>query len=90
MMASAPMPTDEPLTAEEVATLPDGASIIVVWSGGNGPHRYTVRREAGVPIAATDWEVTHDRLDVMRRLDNPFGFIGQKRYHTRVWRAPER
>lgn len=31
-----------PLTQAEVDALPDGAEIIVTWSGGNGPHRYTV------------------------------------------------
>jgi hypothetical protein len=71
-----------PLTADEVATLPEGTPITVTWSGGNGPHAYVItvdkrgNRYAWVP----------DR-DPMGRLRwyNPLRFVGQERYHTRVW-----
>lgn len=30
------------LTQEQVNALPEGTAVIVTWSGGNGPHRYTI------------------------------------------------
>ena len=36
----------EALTQAEVDALPDGTEVSVVWSGGNGPHRYTVGRSS--------------------------------------------
>jgi hypothetical protein len=35
----------EPLTQEQVDALPDGATVEVIWSGGNGPHRYRIIRD---------------------------------------------
>lgn len=32
----------EPLTAQQIRELPDGAEIVVTWSGGNGPWPYRV------------------------------------------------
>jgi hypothetical protein len=32
----------EPLTCDEIRSLPDGAEIVVTWDGGNGPHPYRV------------------------------------------------
>jgi len=60
------------LTQEEADVLPDGTEIIATWSGGNGPHRYTVHivgrmRYAGDP-----------------KNDNPLTFVGKERYHTHV------
>jgi hypothetical protein len=34
--------TVEPLTQEEVDELPEGAEVVITWSGGNGPWRYTI------------------------------------------------
>lgn len=39
----------EPLTVEEIKALPEGAEVVVTWSGGNGPHRYRVAYEMGWP-----------------------------------------
>ncbi len=33
-------PVEAPLTLEAVRALPDGVRILVLWSGGNGPHEY--------------------------------------------------
>lgn len=30
----------KPLSQEEVDSLPAGTPVTVIWSGGNGPHRY--------------------------------------------------
>jgi len=31
-----------PLLQAEVDVLPEGTEVEVTWSGGNGPHRYTI------------------------------------------------
>ena len=69
-----------PLTSDEVVALAEGTPIIVIWSGGNGPHRYVVavdrwgRRYAWEPESG-------DRF----RTYNPLIYLGQKRFDTRVW-----
>lgn len=32
----------DPLTAEQIRGLPDGAEVVISWCGGNGPHPYRV------------------------------------------------
>ena len=32
----------EPLTAEQIRELPDGAEVVITWCGGNGPHPYRI------------------------------------------------
>jgi hypothetical protein len=80
-------PASEPLSAEDVERLPEGARVVVIWSGGNGPHEYVIavdrygRRYAGSPPRfAVD---PNDRM----RWYNPLTFVGVERYHTRVWRV---
>lgn len=68
----------KPLTADEVAALRPGQAIEVIWSGGNGPHHYIVREKAGTLYAG------NPRND--NPLTGPGTFIGQERYHTRVWK----
>jgi hypothetical protein len=59
------------LTADEVAALPDGTEVEVVWSGGNGPHRYHIRHVRG--------QVCVDNI-----YTDPLTFVGSERFHTRV------
>lgn len=85
-MSAPEIPQGPPLEASVVASLSDGTPIIVIWSGGNGPHRYTVQRLSdGTPVAATEWEVAHGRLDIEKALVGPLGFVGTATFHTRVW-----
>ncbi len=79
--------SDTPLTADAVAALPDNTPIVVIWSGGNMPHYYFKTDWYGYPVAATAWEIEHNRLDIVgKRLGVwPKGFVGQETYHTRVW-----
>lgn len=81
-MIGDPLPDGPPLDAEAILGLADGTPIVVMWSGGNGPHHYTVQRSAGLVVAASSWEVEHDQLDPDKDLER---FVGQERYHTRVW-----
>ena len=75
-----PAPDGDPLTADEVAALPDGATVVVIWSGGNGPHRYVIAVSGGDRYAWTG-DPGSDRFY------NALTFVGQERFHTRVWRA---
>jgi hypothetical protein len=82
---SATAPDAEPLTAEEVDQLPDGTSIIVTWSGGNGPHRYVLHVDRwGRRYAAVVPE--HDPTGAFRTY-NPLVGVGAWP-RTRVWRVP--
>jgi len=70
----------DPLTEDEVAELPEGAPITVTWSGGNGPHDYVIAVDChGTRYA---WAPGSGR---QLRFYNPLTFVGQERYHTRVW-----
>jgi hypothetical protein len=31
-----------PLTVQQIRNLPDGAEVVITWSGGNGPHPYRI------------------------------------------------
>lgn len=81
---SAHTPENDALTAEQVAALPEGTPVTITWSGGNGPHDYVlVFDDHGQPYAA----LTDDPRDRLRYY-NPLTFVGQERYHTRVWPRP--
>ncbi len=47
------------LTQEEVDRLPNGARVQIVWSGGNGPHAYTIQRKGLAVIAVEANEFIH-------------------------------
>lgn len=78
-----------PLTAEQVAALPLGTRIVVIWTGGNGPWTYTVADDRGTLVAASDDELARGRLDPVKAITGPEAFVGQERFHTRVWLAAE-
>lgn len=80
---SAPLPDGDPLTADEVAELPDGEPIVVTWTGGNGPHPYVV----AVDRYGDRYAALNTNLDDRLRWYNRLSFVGQERFHTRVWRA---
>ena len=64
------------LTQEECDRLPGGARVRVTWSGGNGPHVYTV-------VEKTRWtECNHVRVGPHTELE--LRFVGRDKYHTRV------
>lgn len=69
-----------PLTEDQVAELEEGTPVTIIWSGGNGPHDYTITvGEDGQRYAMLD------RAGRVTRFTNPLRFVGQRRYHTRVW-----
>lgn len=68
------------LTQEEVDKLPEGTMVEVVWSGGNGPHQYRIKR----------WgDVTLVDIEVDPRGFHPLDFVGLFPPHTMVWRVRE-
>lgn len=78
------IPAEPPLTAEEAASLPEDEEVIVVWEGGNGPAHYRVAIDRrGQRYAAPLHHGGGSRMEFC----NPLEFVGQGRYHTRVWRA---
>jgi len=73
-------PAGSPLTKAEVAALPEGTPITVIWSGGNGPHDYVIAvNDRGQRHAAA--EDASERM----RFYNPLTFTGLQRYNNRVW-----
>jgi hypothetical protein len=63
----------DPLTQAEVDALPEGTAVEVVWSGGNGPHRYLlVRDDRGRSYAVGLREDPHGPM----RYYNPLDFVG--------------
>ena len=81
-MIDDPVPVEPPLTLAEVELLEDGAEVIVLWSGGNGPYRYTVH----VDKWGCRWAARGGHL--VGEFNRPeHGRIGTERWHTRVWRA---
>lgn len=80
------MPGSDPLTREQVEALDDGTPIIVIWSGGNGPHPYTLRHYGGYIVAKSEHEPA-DYFDLTGKCLGPDAFVGQQRFHTRVWFA---
>lgn len=84
-----PPPVGPPLTADEVADLPHGAEIIVVWGGGNGPHRYRIHHDRGEPHAVPLW-AWGDGPDGPLWFYNPLDGIsrvGPERWNNRVWKV---
>ncbi|KKW13330.1 MAG: hypothetical protein UY48_C0002G0021 [Candidatus Gottesmanbacteria bacterium GW2011_GWB1_49_7] len=61
------------LTMDELQRLPEGTTIMVVWSGGNGPYRYTL---TFTPLGACAQAPNICYL---------LAFVGKAHCHTRVW-----
>lgn len=70
----------DPLTEAEVAELPEGAEVVVIWSGGNGP-------AAGVIVPGPYFVPSSEDPNGPLRYYNPLSFVGSERFHTRVWLA---
>src|SRR5690242_5015428 len=67
-------PPGERLTMDQQQTLPEGARVTITWSGGNGPHRYTVRIYHGVRHADTGRD-SHDPRRFATRLDSEWNVV---------------
>jgi hypothetical protein len=72
---------ERPMTQAELAALPDGARIIVIWASGSGPFRYVLCRHNWRTYARTEREVLEGRIDRAKIL-NRVGLPPR----TQVWR----
>jgi hypothetical protein len=71
-------PGDEPLTADEVRSLPDGVRILVLWGGGNGPHEYLWRQ--GMVFVDE-----RDRGSRLGGLIGSWSLVGDEPHQDKVW-----
>jgi hypothetical protein len=74
----------DPLTEQEVEQLPQGTEIVIVWSGGNGPHRGRIVFSDVTPFYVPEHEYERGP-DGPMWFYNPITFVGDQRFHTRVW-----
>ena len=73
------------LTAEDVAALPSGSVVEIVWSGGNGPHRYTIDQADW----GTQWRAgiySDEQWERVRLNQDPISFVGSEPFHTQIIR----
>lgn len=75
------MSETERLTQAEVDALPEDTRVRVIWSGGNGPHTYLVRRRAGQPTVYAAVLNARGRDAWWNR---PLTGIGDEHWQTRV------
>lgn len=80
---SGPVPTRAPLTREELFELKDRTPIVVLWDGGNGPHRYTLRihSDGGRYALLNDDEHWSSHAE----LAGEFSPVGATANVTKVW-----
>lgn len=84
----------KPLTQAEVGQLPQGAEIVVTWSGGNGPHHYHVlidkwgdRYAVGLKwVMECAFLSATPELSIWR-LAHGLDGVGPTQPYTQVWRA---
>lgn len=72
------------LTQEEVNRLPNKTRVMVLWSGGNGPHEYIIFN------GSEDWDECAYALSLRQDLPqdprrNPLNFVGKESFHTKVY-----
>lgn len=68
-----------PLTQEEVDALVAGTKVVITWSGGNGPHEYTIHKREG---QNTSFVKEHNPNAGW--WDGEIDFVGPERPHTIV------
>lgn len=59
------------ITADEANALPHGTLVWIRWSGGNGPHTYTIER--------------HGSIVCVNETRTPLTFVGPLPPFTQVW-----
>lgn len=73
-------PAEDSLLREDFDALADGTPIVVLWSGGNGPHNYILRWQNGLPYA--EWQSSN--TPTYMTLGDPMSFVGEYPL-TQVW-----
>lgn len=62
------------LSQRQVNNLVHGEKVLITWSGGNGPHEYTVDRSF---ICQTPFA---------KECNHPIDYVGKESFHTHVQR----
>ncbi len=77
MKHSKHLPETKPkfLSQSQVDSLPDGTKVMIVWSGGNGPHKYEVCSHRGGKYTKTERGKPAERIS----------FVGKNKPFTLVW-----
>jgi len=74
---------DKYLTQSEVDNLPEGAKVVITWSGGNGPYIYIIHKRKAIHGSF----VTEHNPNV-GWWDGQINFVGSEKYHTKVKELP--
>lgn len=72
------MPKSAYLTQAEVDALPADSEVIITWTGGNGPHKYTIGKYYG------DSYTTYETADGVVHLGHLIDFVGDMKPFTLV------
>lgn len=75
------------LTEQQIAELPEGTRVVVTWSGGNGPHTYSVHQCRDRTYVWNDRYQTDEQRQRAKHY-NPLSFIGDGPPFTTVDLAP--
>lgn len=67
------------LSQKEVDNLPEGTKVIITWSGGNGPHEYTILKRVGQKGSFVSPHNPNAGW-----YDGEIDFVGTENYHTHV------
>ena len=68
------------LKQKAVDNLPAGTKVMIIWSGGNGPHEYIIHKRRGSQRSF----VNEDNPNA-GWWDGLIDFVGSEKYHTKVW-----
>ena len=68
------------LTQQDVDNLPEGTNVAVKWSGGNGPHIYTIAHRNGMTFGC---------MPTRRPFGDPLLQVGVHCYQVRVFLPSE-
>jgi len=90
-----PIPSDPPMTEEELLAHETPFNALILWSGGNGPHKYQVIK-ASKEICSFWGHQMDGGIDLVTRYlclspqAEPYKqrehvYIGRERYSTKVW-----
>lgn len=66
------------LTQEQVDALPEGTTVELIWSGGNGPHTECVEKRNGKTVVCGRFQ------DGTERYCHYVDFVGNERFNTQV------
>lgn len=92
---SIPIPTNPPMTEEELLDHKTPFDALILWSGGNGPHKYQVTKvskeifsflgykmDGGIDLETCSLSLS-DQTKPRKQLNH--AYVGKESYSTKVW-----